>query len=144
MEELLFCTDIQLHHLNKIAQDIASNIQPPCVVLFKGEMGSGKTTFIKELCKQLGVKETMSSPSFSIVNEYQSGSKEKIYHIDLYRLTSIEECLDIGIEEYLYSRNYCFIEWPQLIEPILPTVFFTVSIKKEQDHTRTLLFSKSS
>ena len=91
------------------------------VFAFHGEMGSGKTTIIKQLCSQLGSQDNFSSPSYSIVNEYLiEGSREKIYHIDLYRLKNLEEALAIGIEDYITGESYCFIEWPDLIESLLP------------------------
>lgn len=101
------------------------------IFAFHGELGAGKTTFIKALCQQLGVEEVMSSPSFSIINEYRSIGGEVIYHFDLYRLKSIEEALDIGMEEYLYSDNHCFVEWPERAEGILPeeTVFVNISVR---------------
>ncbi|MFL5754168.1 MAG: tRNA (adenosine(37)-N6)-threonylcarbamoyltransferase complex ATPase subunit type 1 TsaE [Bacteroidia bacterium] len=96
--------------------------------LFHAEMGAGKTTFIKALCSRLGVKETMSSPTYSIVNEYRTENGKKIYHFDLYRLKTMEECLDIGIEEYLSSGAYCFIEWPEIAKALIPSNFVSVNI----------------
>ncbi|MCF8363208.1 MAG: tRNA (adenosine(37)-N6)-threonylcarbamoyltransferase complex ATPase subunit type 1 TsaE [Prolixibacteraceae bacterium] len=90
------------------------------VFAFYGEMGAGKTTFIKEVCQQLGVNENITSPSFALVNEYISSSGESIYHFDCYRLKGPEEAIDIGAEEYFYSGNLCFIEWPERIEDLLP------------------------
>lgn len=89
------------------------------IFAFHGDLGAGKTTFIKALCGVLGVKDAMSSPSFSIVNEYHADGKA-VYHFDLYRLRKPEEAFDIGMEEYLYSGNYCFVEWPEMAEEILP------------------------
>lgn len=105
--------------LHDVARDIIANLGDKKIILFYGEMGSGKTTLIKEICRELGVKDNMSSPTFSLVNEYQ-GSKSKIYHFDLYRVKNFEECLDMGMEEYLYSGNYCFIEWPDVAMQIMP------------------------
>jgi tRNA threonylcarbamoyladenosine biosynthesis protein TsaE len=99
------------------------------VWLFDGEMGSGKTTLIKSLGEQLGVKEVMSSPTFSIVNEYSTSDHQTIYHFDFYRLKSETEALDIGVEEYLDSGNYCFLEWPDKISSLLPADCFSVRIK---------------
>ena len=90
------------------------------VVLFYGEMGVGKTTLIKQLCKKLGVSEPTSSPTFSIVNEYKTDLNKTIYHFDFYRIENENEVLDFGYEEYLYSNNYCFIEWPEKIPNMLP------------------------
>jgi len=89
------------------------------IFCFKGDLGSGKTTFISSLCKILGSFDQVSSPTFSIVNQYNANGKV-IYHFDLYRLKNLEEAMDIGLEEYLYSGNYCFIEWPEKVTNILP------------------------
>lgn len=97
------------------------------VFLFSGDMGAGKTTFIKEIAKLIGVRANMSSPSYSIVNEYQINNGI-LYHFDLYRLNNITECLDIGMDEYLYSGNYCFIEWPGVAEELYPQDSVRVSI----------------
>jgi tRNA threonylcarbamoyladenosine biosynthesis protein TsaE len=125
-----------LHH---VAQDIAAAIKDNKVVLFYGEMGAGKTTLIKEIGKQLGVTDGMSSPTFALVNEYHTKDNGSIYHFDLYRIKNIEECLDIGMEEYLYSGNYCFIEWPEIALPLLPDKYCSVSIKTEEDNTRSII-----
>lgn len=106
--------------LPEAAKSFLANFPSSKVFAFHGELGAGKTTFIKAICSQLGVKDAMSSPSFSIVNEYRDEKNNPVYHFDLYRLKSAAEAMDIGIEEYLYSGNYCFIEWPELIEEILP------------------------
>jgi tRNA threonylcarbamoyladenosine biosynthesis protein TsaE len=90
------------------------------VFAFHGEMGTGKTTIIKEICKLLDVHDNLSSPSYGIVNEYQTANNKAVYHIDLYRLNEIEEALAIGIEDYITGYSYCFIEWPELIESLLP------------------------
>jgi len=98
------------------------------VIAFNGEMGAGKTTLIKTICEQLGVKQTISSPTFSIVNEYLSSSGKKIYHFDFYRINTINEAYDMGYEEYFYSDAYCFIEWPDKIAELLPEDVLRVSI----------------
>jgi tRNA threonylcarbamoyladenosine biosynthesis protein TsaE len=89
-------------------------------LLFYGEMGVGKTTLIKEICKQLNVLDKISSPTFSLVNEYQTSEKEAVFHFDFYRITNEEEAFDMGIEEYLYNNDWCLIEWPQNVENLLP------------------------
>ncbi|MFT7352977.1 MAG: tRNA threonylcarbamoyladenosine biosynthesis protein TsaE [Flavobacterium sp.] len=89
-------------------------------LLFYGEMGVGKTTLIKEICKKLEVVDKISSPTFSLVNEYQTSKEETVYHFDFYRITKEEEAFDIGIEEYLYNNDWCLIEWPQNVENLLP------------------------
>ncbi len=103
------------------------------VFAFVGEMGAGKTTFIHRICAVLGVKEKMSSPTFSIVNEYLGGGNTKIYHFDMYRLETEEEALDIGFEEYLSSQNYCFIEWPDKVSSYLPSEAVIVKIELEKE-----------
>ena len=99
------------------------------VWLFAGEMGVGKTTLIKAICTELGVKNAMSSPTFGIVNEYVGKNNLPIYHFDLFRLKNISECIDFGIEEYLFSDRYCFIEWPALAFPLYPKEVMKVKIR---------------
>lgn len=120
-----------LKDLPGIAKDIISLVKKPVVFLFYGEMGVGKTTFIQVLCKELGVEEAMSSPTFSLVNEYQSNDGNLIYHFDFYRVEQPEEALDIGAEEYFYSGNYCFIEWPEKINNYLPDDALEIHINEE-------------
>ena len=127
--------------IHEVAHDIISAISESNIILFYGEMGTGKTTLIKEICKQLGVAGSMSSPTFSVVNEYKTSDNKIIYHFDLYRVKNIEECLDIGMEEYLYSGNYCFIEWPEIALPLLPEKYYSLSIKAEKDNTRSIILS---
>jgi tRNA threonylcarbamoyladenosine biosynthesis protein TsaE len=107
------------------------------IFAFHGELGAGKTTFIKALCESLGVADAMSSPSFSIVNEYRDRNGQPVYHFDLYRLRQPEEALDIGFEEYLYSGNYCFIEWPEKAGELLPEETVHVDIR-ENDGKREI------
>jgi tRNA threonylcarbamoyladenosine biosynthesis protein TsaE len=108
------------------------------VVLFYGEMGNGKTTLIKQLCKKLGVSESTSSPTFSIVNEYKTDKNNTIYHFDFYRIKNESEVLDFGYEEYLYSGNYCFIEWPEKIPNMLPDDVVKVTINKDENNFRII------
>ena len=108
-----------LENLAEIASLIISTAKNK-TVLFYGEMGVGKTTLIKEICKQLEVVDTISSPTFSLVNEYKTSKNISIYHFDFYRITNQEEALDMGIEEYLYNNDWCLIEWPQNVENLLP------------------------
>ncbi len=109
--------------------------------IFEGDMGAGKTTFIKSLCRALGVDEVVSSPTFSIVNEYHSEEKI-IYHFDFYRIRSIQEAYDIGYEEYFYSDNICLIEWPEKIAELLPEEYIKVSISTISPTERLLSISK--
>jgi tRNA threonylcarbamoyladenosine biosynthesis protein TsaE len=124
---------------------IAGQILEACkgqkVFLFYAEMGTGKTTLIKQMCKHLGSTDSFSSPTYSIVNEYHlTGSSAKIYHIDLYRLKDLEEALALGLEDYLYSGNYCFIEWPELGEPIMPENCVKITIEREFDIRKITIF----
>jgi tRNA threonylcarbamoyladenosine biosynthesis protein TsaE len=140
MNKLSFAS-VTIDVLNHVAHEIIENLIDSRIILFYGEMGVGKTTLIKELCKQLGVTDTMSSPTFSVVNEYKTNDNKTIYHFDLYRIKNIEECLDLGMEEYLYSGNYCFIEWPEIALPLLPEKYYTLAIKTEKDNTRSIILS---
>lgn len=105
---------------------------------FFGKMGVGKTTLIKALCDQLGVKETVCSPTFAIINEYTTAEGEPVYHFDFYRLKSVEEAFDIGYEEYFYSGAFCFTEWTEKIESLLPEHYVRVEIEEEKG-LRTLI-----
>ncbi|WP_295770114.1 tRNA (adenosine(37)-N6)-threonylcarbamoyltransferase complex ATPase subunit type 1 TsaE [uncultured Mucilaginibacter sp.] len=109
------------------------------IFLFYGNMGAGKTTFIKELCAQLGVKEPVTSPTFSIVNEYEAGNS-RVFHFDFYRLKNQEEALDMGYEEYFYSGDYCLIEWPEKISDLLPLNYIKVTIQADASQKRYFNF----
>lgn len=108
------------------------------VFAFYGSMGAGKTTLIKAICEELGVTETVASPTFSIVNEYRDAQGRSIYHFDFYRINKLEEVFDFGYEDYFYSGNVCFIEWPELIESILPEETVRVEIDVDDQGVRTL------
>lgn len=110
------------------------------VWLLYGEMGAGKTTLIKVLCNLLGIESGMSSPTFSIVNEYLGNASKKIFHFDFYRLKNVSEAFDIGIEEYFDSGSYCFVEWPEKISPLCPPDAFEVRIKEMDKSTRVIEF----
>ena len=110
------------------------------VFAFYGKMGAGKTTFIKAVCEELGVRDVINSPTFAIVNEYVDGQGEPIYHFDFYRIKKEQEVLDIGYEDYVYSGYVCFMEWPELIENLLPDDTVRVVIEEEMDGSRKILF----
>ena len=110
------------------------------VFAFYGKMGAGKTTFIKAICEEMGVDDVITSPTFAIVNEYETSEEDTIYHFDFYRIKKIEEVYDMGYEEYFYSGNLCFIEWPELIEDLLPEDATKVTIKEAEDGSRVISF----
>lgn len=108
---------------------------------FKGEMGAGKTTLIKAICEQLGVSENVSSPSFALVYEYSSPREGIIYHFDLYRIKEKSELFDLGYEDYLYSGNLCFIEWPEIAEDLLPPETVKVLLEVNPDNSRKIILN---
>lgn len=108
------------------------------VFAFYGKMGAGKTTFIKAICEALGVEDVVTSPTFAIVNEYADANGEPVYHFDFYRIKNLKEAYDIGCEEYFYSGYPCFIEWPELVEELLPEDAITVKIEVHDDESRTI------
>ena len=128
----------QLTTIDDAARQFVEAIGDRTVFAFFGGMGAGKTTFIKAVCQQMGVTEDMvSSPTFAIVNEYE-GSSGSIYHFDFYRIRQISEAVNMGFDDYLYSRNLCFIEWPELVEPLLPEDTVRVTIEEQPDGSRIL------
>lgn len=130
-----------LDELKHAAEQLISFGGSEKIFLFYGAMGAGKTTLIKSLCESLGVMEPATSPTFSIVNEYQ-GDSCKIYHFDFYRLKNQSEALDLGYEEYFYSDNYCFIEWPEKIPDLLPDHYVRVDVQVVSNSERLLTFTK--
>ena len=126
-----------LEELPAIAKEIIKSSKHK-VLLFYGEMGVGKTTLIKEIVKQLGSLDTVSSPTFSLVNEYHTTNGEKIYHFDFYRINNEIEALDIGVEEYFYSNCWCLVEWPNKVENLVPLNSATVTITTNSDQIRTI------
>lgn len=131
--------NIRIESLDKIdsaAIEFINVMGDNTVFAFHGEMGAGKTTFIKAICKNLGVSDVINSPTFAIVNEYRSDSAELIYHFDFYRINKIEEAFDFGYEDYFYSGSLCFIEWPELVENILPKDTVNVRILVLEDGSR--------
>ena len=127
-----------LESINETARQFIDHIGDRTVFAFNGKMGAGKTTFIKAICETMGVKETVNSPTFSIVNEYEAADGRIIYHFDCYRINKIQEALDLGAEEYLYSENLCFIEWSENIAPILPDTVVNVDIEELENGKRNV------
>lgn len=121
------------------AEKLLKLIPSGSVVALYGQMGAGKTTLIREMCTQLGVNQTVTSPTFSIVNEYTTGSGQTIYHFDLYRIKTVEEAFDFGCEEYLFSGSTCFVEWPEKIAEILPEETIRVDINVIDEDERELV-----
>lgn len=130
-----------LADLDDAAKQIISFAAEEHIFIFDGEMGAGKTTLIKALSKALGVNEIVTSPTFSIVNEYDANGKT-IYHFDFYRIKNLQEAYDIGYEEYFYSGNKCFIEWPGKVEPLLPEHYIKIEITVKNESSRLLSISK--
>ena len=127
--------------LPEAARTFVRAIDQSTVFAFYGKMGAGKTTFIKAVCEALGVTDVVNSPTFSIVNEYRSDTTgELIYHFDFYRIQRLEEVYDMGYEDYFYSGALCFIEWPELVEELLPGDAVKVTIEEQPDGSRTVAF----
>lgn len=137
-------TTIRISSLDEIsaaAHQFIENMGENTIFAFYGKMGAGKTTFIKAVCEELGVTDSVNSPTFAIVNEYRSDTTgELIYHFDFYRIKRLEEVYDMGYEDYFYSGALCFIEWPELVEEVLPEDTVKVTIEEETDGRRTLTF----
>ncbi len=124
-----------IDHIGEAAREFVSHIGEHRVFAFYGKMGAGKTTFVKAICEALGITDVITSPTFAIVNEY-SVKLNKIYHFDFYRIKRLEEVYDMGYEEYFYSGYLCFIEWPELIDDILPEDTVRVTIAEQPDGSR--------
>lgn len=139
---------ISVEELPALAQSVLQFAGDRKVFTFYAEMGAGKTTLIKEICKQLGSTDNFSSPTYSVVNEYAVADSasgiphSKLFHIDCYRLKNLEEALSIGMEEYLSSDNFCFIEWPELVEPLLPDDVIKISIRTDNNVRNVSIFTK--
>jgi tRNA threonylcarbamoyladenosine biosynthesis protein TsaE len=134
-------TAAAISDLPAIAQQLLNFAGKNRIFLFHGDMGAGKTTLIKALCVQLGVNTPVSSPTFAIVNEYE-GAHYRIYHFDFYRLKTQTEALDMGCEEYFYSGDYCFIEWPEKIPDMLPSHYISITISVLNDTCRKISFEE--
>ncbi|GAB4230768.1 MAG: tRNA (adenosine(37)-N6)-threonylcarbamoyltransferase complex ATPase subunit type 1 TsaE [Ekhidna sp.] len=124
--------------LTEVARKLVSNFIEVPVWCFYAEMGAGKTTLIKAICKELKVMDEMSSPTFSIVNQYETESGSSIFHFDFYRLKKVEEAIEIGVEDYFFSGDPCLLEWPEMVEPFLPDQYLKINIKLVGDKTRSL------
>jgi tRNA threonylcarbamoyladenosine biosynthesis protein TsaE len=129
--------DYSIENLSEIASDIIL-LAKNRTLLFYGSMGVGKTTLIKQICKELDVLDKISSPTFSLVNEYQTSKNEKVFHFDFYRITHEEEALDIGIEEYFDHNNWCLVEWPENIENLLPLNAVEIHLTILEDGQRNI------
>ena len=138
----IIITDIE--HIGDAARQFVDIIGDHRVFAFYGSMGAGKTTFIKAICEQLGVEDVITSPTFAIVNEYTLNTQhstlntQQIFHFDFYRIKRLEEVYDMGYEDYFYSGSICFIEWPELIEELLPDDAVRVTITEQPDGSRTV------
>ena len=140
--------EIRIDHTDNIrsaAQQFVEHMGQAHVFAFYGKMGAGKTTFIKAICEELGVEDVITSPTFAIVNEYTIGNtdsqseNDKCYHFDFYRIKRLEEVYDMGYEDYFYSGALCFIEWPELIEDLLPDDAVRVNIEVKEDGSRIVM-----
>jgi len=129
-----------INSIQETAMEFLKQIGDKKVIAFYGEMGVGKTTFVKALCKELNVVDQVSSPTFALVNEYRIQDQDSIFHFDFYRIENIEEVYDFGYEEYFYSGKLCLIEWPEMINEILPENCLEVKITENLDKSRTLEF----
>ena len=130
-----------LVNIHEAAKQFINNMGESSVFAFYGKMGAGKTTFIKAVCECLGVEDVITSPTFAIVNEYRSETNgELIYHFDFYRIKKLDEVYDMGYEDYFYSGALCFLEWPELIEDLLPDDAVKVSITEQEDGSRKIEF----
>ena len=130
-----------LAEINVAAKQFIENMGESKVFAFYGKMGAGKTTFIKAICEELGVDDVITSPTFAIVNEYQSSTTgESIFHFDFYRIKKLDEVYDMGYEDYFYGGSLCFLEWPELIEELLPEDATKVTIEETEDGGRLVKF----
>lgn len=132
---------IQISDLSALVESaklLLTNFENERVFAFYGSMGAGKTTFIKAICNELGSSDYVTSPTFALINEYTTTKGDVIYHFDFYRIKKMEEAFDLGYEDYIYSGNYCFVEWPEMIEPLLPEGIVEVRIKEGEKGIRLI------
>jgi len=127
-----------LSDINHIAARFIQAHPADRIFAFYGEMGAGKTTFIKAICEEMQVLDYVTSPTFALINEYRTGNNQAIFHFDFYRIKNISEAFDFGYEDYFYSGDYCFIEWPELIEPLLPSIAVKVTIREIENGRRII------
>jgi len=127
-----------LKNLNQSARNLLEHFPEQRVFAFYGKMGAGKTTFIQALCRTLGSGDNITSPSFALINEYKTSSQQSIYHLDFYRIKNLEEVFDLGYEDYFYSGNYCFIEWPERIESLLPSQYVKIKVEVGENNERLI------
>ena len=130
-----------LSDLKQVAREVVESLDGRTVVLLRGEMGAGKTTLISRIAAYLGAEDNVTSPTFALVNQYE-GSECRIYHFDFYRIKSLAEVYNMGYEEYIYSDAICFMEWPELVEELLPEECIRVDIEEETDGTRTITITR--
>jgi tRNA threonylcarbamoyladenosine biosynthesis protein TsaE len=136
--------EIKIENIEDIAsaaRKFVDEMGENCVFAFYGKMGAGKTTFIKAICEALGVKDVVTSPTFALVNEYADAEGQPVYHFDFYRIKNLREAYDMGCEEYFYSGYPCFIEWPELVEELLPDDTVRVNIEVLEDESRNVTLS---
>lgn len=134
----------RLDDLKVVVDAILTNYTQDKIFCFYGNLGAGKTTLIKEICERLQVVDVITSPTYPIINEYKTNDNKVVYHIDLYRLKSLDEAINIGIEDYLYADNYCFIEWPDNFESILPDKHIKIKMTKLEDDIRNIEIIKNN
>ncbi len=135
----MFQTKIKdISMLRETAKQLLNYFPEDRIFALYGAMGAGKTTFIKALCRELGSQDNITSPTFALINEYSTGDGSVIYHFDFYRIKKLEEAFDLGYEDYIYSGNYCFIEWPEMIESLLPEGIVEVRITETENGKRQL------
>jgi len=127
-----------LKALDAVARKLINQFPDHRIFAFYGKMGAGKTTFIQSVCKALGSEDNVTSPTFALINEYKTRDLLSVFHFDFYRIKDIEEAYDLGYEDYFYSGNYCLIEWPELIEPLLPENIVKVKIEVGEDGTHNI------
>ncbi len=127
-----------LADISNVAKEFIAQMGEHKVFVFYGSMGAGKTTFIKAICEELGVEDVINSPTFAIINEYSTKNGEQIFHFDFYRINRMEEAYDFGYEDYFYSGNLCFIEWPEKISELIPSDAVKVYIKENENKEREI------